>query len=384
MKRLLHFAEDSDTSGYFPQLARWHDRNRYRMYFGTLKPMAPWLREYMESQGVVTFSCECPRRIKYPIGLVRLARFLRRERIDILHTHLFDPSVVGLMAGYLARTPTRVLTRHYSDYHTRINKKWHVRLDQLCTRLSHSVIAVSEHTREHMIAQEKAPPKKVRTILNGIDFDRVKLSEPAVRERLRREFDGDRFYLLLMVGRLHPEKGYPHLFRAISELKSKTDRPVRLLIAGTGPMADSFRDEVRQLGCDDAVQFLGFRKDVPDLMAAVDLVVHPAVAEAFGLSLTEALYIGTPVVASRVGGIPEIITDGIDGVLVPPAEPRALAETIVKMLHDPERRQAMAGAGREKVQRRFRFDEMVRGYEEEYSTVPFAENRNADDMVRAA
>jgi glycosyltransferase involved in cell wall biosynthesis len=384
LKRLLHFAEDSDTSGYFPQLARWHDRNRYRMYFGTLKPMAPWLREYMESQGVVTFSCECPRRIKYPIGLVRLARFLRRERIDILHTHLFDPSVVGLMAGYLARTPTRVLTRHYSDYHTRINKKWHVRLDQLCTRLSHSVIAVSEHTREHMIAQEKAPPKKVRTILNGIDFDRVKLSEPAVRERLRREFDGDRFYLLLMVGRLHPEKGYPHLFRAISELKSKTDRPVRLLIAGTGPMADSFRDEVRQLGCDDAVQFLGFRKDVPDLMAAVDLVVHPAVAEAFGLSLTEALYIGTPVVASRVGGIPEIITDGIDGVLVPPAEPRALAETIVKMLHDPERRQAMAGAGREKVQRRFRFDEMVRGYEEEYSTVPFAENRNADDMVRAA
>src|SRR5215471_9130893 len=115
--RLLHFAQDSDTSGFFPQLAKWHDRSRYRMYFATLNPMAPWLREYMESQGVMCFSCECKRRIEYAPGIVRLARHLRRERIDILHTHLFEPSVIGLSAGALARTRRRVITRHYSDYH---------------------------------------------------------------------------------------------------------------------------------------------------------------------------------------------------------------------------------------------------------------------------
>src|SRR5438309_239207 len=119
MQQVLHFAEDSDTSGFFPQLARWHDRSRYQMFFGTLKPMAPWLREHMESQGVACLSCDCRNRASYPWGLLRLARFLRRERIDILHTHLFDPSVVGLCAGVLARTPLRVETRHYSDYHTR-------------------------------------------------------------------------------------------------------------------------------------------------------------------------------------------------------------------------------------------------------------------------
>jgi len=111
-RRLLHFAQDSDTSGFFPQLAKWHDRDRYQMYFATLNPMAAWLREYMESEGVNCFSCDCKSRFDYPLGMIRLARHLRRERIDILHTHLFEPSVIGLLAGLLARTPMRIMTRH--------------------------------------------------------------------------------------------------------------------------------------------------------------------------------------------------------------------------------------------------------------------------------
>lgn len=191
MRSLLHFAQDSDTSGYFPQLAKWHDRERYRMLFGTLNPMAPWLREYMESQGVRCFSCECRGRWAYPLGMLRLARFLARERVDILHTHLFEPSVVGLWAGLLARTPIRMMTRHYSDYHTRIDRVWHVRLDRLCTRLSHAVIAVSRHTAEHMVRQEAAPSEKIHVLLNGIDFDRIQPRDPNGRERLRRELGAD-------------------------------------------------------------------------------------------------------------------------------------------------------------------------------------------------
>jgi glycosyltransferase involved in cell wall biosynthesis len=369
MRRLLHFAEDGDTSGFFPQLAVWHDRARYQMSFGTLKPMAPWLREFMEAHGVSSFSCECRRRAGYPLGLAKLVRFLRRERIDILHAHLFDPAVIGLAAGFLARTPGRVLTRHYSDYHTRIHKSWHVRLDRICARLSHAVIAVSEHTKEHMVDLEGAPAEKIHTVHNGIDFDRVKPAGPGARDRIRREFAPDGAALLLTVGRLHPEKGYEHLFRAMVDLKERLGRPVRLLIAGTGPFADAYQAEVRALGCEGVVRFLGFRKDVADLMAAADLVVHPAVAEAFGLVLTEALYVGTPVIATRVGGIPEIIADGIDGVLVPPADSRALADAILNLLNDPDRRGRMAGAGREKVRRQFRFDAMVQSYEGVYESL---------------
>ena len=147
-------------------------------------------------------------------------------------------------------------------------------------------------------------------------------------ERVRQEFAAQDAYLLVVVARLHPEKGHEYLFQAMARLKGQTDRRVLLLVVGTGPFDQAYREQVRTLGCEEQVRFTGFRRDVPDLMAAADLVVLPSVAEAFGLVLTEALYLGTPVVATRVGGIPEIISDGIDGVLVPPANSEALAKTI--------------------------------------------------------
>lgn len=336
------------------------------MYFATLNPIDGLLKENLESQGVECFSCECRRRAAYPLGVMRLAKILRRNQIDILHTHLFEPSVIGLQAGVLARTPVRVMTRHYSDYHTRINKRWHVGLDRLCTRVSHSVIAVSEHTAEHMLAKEGAPPEKLHTVLNGIDFDRVALSGADARERIRREFNAEDAHLLVQVARLHPEKGHHYLFQALNEIQRQVSKPVLLLVAGAGPFEAAYRDEVRQLGCDKMVRFLGFRKDSADLMAAADLVILPSLAEAFGLVLTEALYLGAPVVATRAGGIPEIVDDGVDGTLVPPARTSALVSAIVDLLNDEDRRKKMAGAGRAKVLERFRFEDMVRSYETIY------------------
>lgn len=372
VQRILHFAQDSDTSGFFPQLARWHDRSRYQMSFGTLLPMAPWLREYMESQGVECFSCECRSRADYPLGLERLRRYLRRRHIDILHTHLFDPSVVGLIAGWLARTPLRVMTRHYSDYHTRINKKWHVRLDQMCTSLCHRVIAVSEHTAQGMRDDESAPPERLRVIHNGVDFDRLRLSSPETPAALRREFAPNGEFVLLQVARLHPEKGHEYLFRALELVRQQSARPVKLLLAGTGPFEQEYRSQIRELGIEEQITLLGFRRDVPDLMAATDVVVLASVAEAFGLVLTEALYLGKPVIATTVGGIPEIIHDGEDGLLVQPASPEALAGAIIHLMQDENLRSRMTVAGRNKVLGQFSFEQMMRHYEQVYQelTVP--------------
>jgi glycosyltransferase involved in cell wall biosynthesis len=261
----------------------------------------------------------------------------------------------------------RAMTRHYSDYHTRIHKKWHVRLDQLCTWLSHAVIAVSQHTGDHMLEVEGSPRNKVHVVLNGIDFDRSKVSNADARERIRREFAADGSYLLLIAARLHPEKGHHYLFEALCEVRRRVHAPVRLLVAGAGPFEEAYKKEVRALGCEDIVSFLGFRKDSPDLMAAADLLVLPSVAEAFGLVLAEALYVGTPVVATRVGGIPEIIDDGVDGVLVAPGDSKALADAITGLLNNSERRGTLAGRGRERIASRFRFEEMVRSYEAVYT-----------------
>lgn len=363
---IVHFALDSDTSGFFPQLGKLHDRDAYRMIFATLRPIDPKLRAYMDSVGVETFSCNVTSRLMYPLAMLRLARFLRREHVHILHAHLFDPSVVGLVTAWFVRTPVRIVTRHYSDYHTRIHKRWHVKLDQLCTALSHRVIAVSKHTAEHLIDVESAPAAKVRVVLNGIDFERVRNPRPETRDRIRREFLPNDGYLLVIVARLHPEKGHTYLFHALPEVRKRMSRPVVLIVAGKGPFDEPYRAEVRTLGVDEMVHFAGFRDDISDVIAAADLMVLPSVAEAFGLAVSEAIYLGTPVISTRVGGIPEIVDDGVDGVLVPPSDAAALADAIVSLLNDHERRARMAGAGRDKVVTNFKFEDMLRRYEAIY------------------
>jgi glycosyltransferase involved in cell wall biosynthesis len=379
MKTLCHFAEDGDTSGFFAQLARWHDRARYRMLFATLRPMEPWLRKTMEARGVHCFNCRCRTRRGMPAGLGRTVQFLRQHRVDILHTHLFDPSVVGLTAGWLAGTPLRVMTRHHSNYHTRINKRWHVRLDQFCTALCHHVITVSEHTAQVMRDEEGAPAGKLRVVKNGVDFDRLRISSPRAVAAIRTEHAPSGELLLLHVGRLHPEKGYEYLFTALKHVRERTTRPVRLLIAGAGPFEPVYRSIVRALGLDDLVTFLGFRRDIVDLMQAADVVVLASVAEAFGLALTEALYLQKPIVATRTGGIPEIIDDQCDGLLVPPADPEALASAIVRLAHDDGLRSRIGVGGREKVMARFGFESMVRGYERVYE-----ESRPSSPAIRVA
>ncbi len=366
MQTVLHFAQDSDTSGFFPQLGRWHDRENYKMLFATLNPIAPWLKEYFESQGVECFSCECKSRKDFPAGMLRLAKFLKSKKVDIFHAHLYEPSIVGLWAAMLARVPYRVMTRHHSDYLTRMNKNLHVKLDKMCTRLSHRVIAVSEHTKEHLIETEGAPKEKIVVVLNGIDFDRAKISSPDAVQKIREEFDALNSHLLLIAARFHPEKGYFHLFDALPILKEKVKKSFKLLIGGRGQFEKEFRDYVTKINCDDVVRFMGFRKDIADLMSAADLFVLPSLAESFGLVLTESIYLGTPVVASRVGGIPEIVEDGVDGILVPPANHEALADAIADLLNNEEKRKALSGNGRDKIAEKFQFKDMVRNYEDVY------------------
>jgi glycosyltransferase involved in cell wall biosynthesis len=364
-RRVLHFAQDSDTSGFFPALASLHD-DRYRIHFATLNPTAPWLRERMVADGAEVLSLDARHRAQYPLAMARLARYLRRERIDILHTHLFEPSVVGLQAGALARTPVRMMTRHYSDGHTRIDKRWHVRLDRICISLCDDVIAVSADTARHLIEVEGAPPEKVHTILNGFEASRLELPDRSELDRLRAELGAEDAYLLACVARLHPDKGQQYLFRALPRISERVDRPVVLAVIGEGPFEREFRAEVAALGCASQVRFLGFREDAPALMAAADLVVLPTLTEAFGIVLAEALHIGTPVVATRVGGVPEIVDDGVDGVLVEPESAEALADAIADLLDDADRRERMKGAGREKVLRRFSYRTMVEAYEALY------------------
>jgi glycosyltransferase involved in cell wall biosynthesis len=369
VKSVFHFTEDRDTSGFFPQLAKWHDRDRYRMTLGTLGPMDARLRAAMDAAGVPCLDLGARSRSAYPMAALRLARWLSANPVDVFHAHLFDPAVVGLAVAATVGVRARVLTRHHSNYHTRIAKRFHVAADRACTALSHRVIAVSQHTAEHLIEQEGAPPAKVRAIHNGIDFDRVKITSDETVLALRRELAPQPRKLALMIGRMHPEKGYDDVLPAFRNARAAMGDDILLAVAGSGPMEQHYREMAAQLGLGGSVRFLGFRTDLPDLMAAADLVLAPSRAEAFGLAIAEALYLGTPVLSTRVGGIPEIVRDGTDGVLVPPEDPESLGRAIVTLLSDEGLRARLRNAGRERIRREFAFEMMLRKYESVYAEI---------------
>lgn len=389
MQNLLHFARRDDTSGLFWQLAERYDRTQYRMLFATLEKMDPPLRDALRQRHIPTydFAARDHGHADYLRTVPRLARYLRRNRVDIIHTHFYFSSLVGLMAGTLARTPYRVITRHYSDTHARMGlepdqepvRNRHVQLDQLCTKLAHRVIAVSNHTAEFMRDFEGAPANKVRVVDNGLDLDHFQISSPARVQELRREFGGEERDLIILVSRLHPEKGIDVLYRALPEVKRKAQRPFLLLHAGEGltEHKEHYRRLLQELGCEDVIQWLGFRRDVPDLMAASDFMVLPSLMEAFGLVVIEALYLGLPVVASRVGGIPEIVDEGKDSLLVNRGDSGDMAQGILQLLNNTKQREAMRGQGREKVIARYSFDHMMRGYEAVYAELRHERGRNS-------
>lgn len=364
--RVFHLAMDGDTSGYFPQLARHHDRNSVEMVFGTLGPITTELAQTMAAEGIEVVSLGARARAAYPLVAARLAFELRKRKIDVFHAHLFDPSVVGLPAALVSRTPVRLLTRHYSDYHTRINRTWHTRLDKLCTRLAHTVIAVSDQTRRVMVEEEGATPAKIEVVHNGIDMARVRGVTEVQVAKLRHELGVQNCQIVLVPGRLHPEKGQEYLLRALPELLQNRGSNIRVLVAGAGSYLSAYQALARDLGVADAVQFLGFRNDIAELMSLSDVVVLPSTAEAFGLVLLEAMALRKAVVATNVGGIPEIVEDGKTGVLVPPASPHALAQAIGELLANEALRAHLGRAGEARVQEKFLFETMIRRYEDIY------------------
>jgi glycosyltransferase involved in cell wall biosynthesis len=215
-------------------------------------------------------------------------------------------------------------------------------------------VANSQATKRVML--ESAPwldESRVALIYNGIDADRFAAATPAGLDLPEGSFT------VGYVGRLDPEKGadlVPDAWARIADALPDA----HLVIAGAGK---SEREMRARLGDSPRVRWPGFRRDVAELMNALDLLIVPSRSEAFGLAAAEAMACGVPVVAARVGGLPEVVIDGEQGVLVPPEDPAALAKAVIALARDPERRAAMGRAGRERVRAAFSLERTLDGYE---------------------
>jgi len=324
------------------------------------------LRYELESYGVRVIDDGPVRRAEYPAVMGRLVRRLRRLQIDVLHTHNFHASALGMVAGRAARVPVCLVSRHHCDETDVLGKPWHRRVDQLSGRLADLTVANSRWTMSVLESKERLPPSKVRLVYYGIDLDPFLEVPPEAAAEFRQDCDLSDKFLLTVLGRLDPLKGHRFLLDAMPEVVRALGPKVRLLVVGSGPTRDACEEQVKRLGLEPYVRFLGYRCDIPRILTATDVVVIPSVTEAFGLVLVESMACGAAIVASDVGGIPEVVSDGRTGLLVPPRSPDALARAIIRLHDEPALRTNVAANGREDVTKRFQLDRMVSDYQSIY------------------
>jgi glycosyltransferase involved in cell wall biosynthesis len=294
-----------------------------------------------------------------PTGWAGLVRLMRRERIDVLHSHKFGSNAWGAVLAPLARVPVFVAHEHTWSYEGQPLRRFLDR--ELIARRSAAFVAVSREDRRRMIEVEGIAPDEVTFVANGID------PVPAGdRERARSELGvPEGVPLLGAVAVLREQKGLDVLLRAVAEVAREVPG-VRLAVAGEGPERESLELLAAELGIAPLVMLLGNRSDVPDLLAAFDVAVSASWFEGSPLAAMEYMDAALPIVATRVGGMPDLIDDGVHGRLLEPGDAAGIAAAAVELLRDPEGARAMGEAARERRRAEFDLNGTVRTLEAMY------------------
>lgn len=305
----------------------------------------------------------------------RLLALLRRDRIQILHAHLFLANIPARILGRMAGVPVVITTHHDTDVWMGLR---HRLIERLTAPLSSAVVACSEAVRRYALEVHGLPPGLVRTLHNGTEIP-PEPGDPAARERLRRELGAGPGDLLVgAVGRLdEPKKGLA-VFLAAARLLARDVPRVRFAVVGDGPARAALEARAAREGVSHRTLFAGERRDIPAVMTAFDLFVQPSRWEGFGVTLLEAMAAGTPIVASRVGGIPEVVLHDETGLLVPAGEPESLAEACAALLRDRDRASRLARAARARVETHFRVDRLAERTAELYRGLLAAARPGAD------
>ncbi|WP_315765608.1 MULTISPECIES: glycosyltransferase [unclassified Bradyrhizobium] len=295
------------------------------------------------------------------IGLWHLAAELRRRRPDLVHTELPWGDLIGRTAARVAGIAPIVstVTARYAD-----KPRLQLWFDRKTAAWADRVAFQSAEIVPFSLAHEGVRRDQVQVIPNGVDADDRDRSVAA--SALRRDHGGGAATILGMVARLHPQKAHPDLLEAFAKLAGSD---IRLWLVGDGPDRAQLTEQARALGIADRVVFAGDRGDVRDWIAAMDIFVHPTYFEGLPLAVLEAMAMGKPVITSPVDGLRSLITSGVDGWLVPPGNPDALAEIIGHVVAHPEERAHVAARGAIRALSQYGSDRVVEAYETLFKSV---------------
>jgi glycosyltransferase involved in cell wall biosynthesis len=306
------------------------------------------------------------RGIKDPLALPRLTRLIRQIKPDVVHTHLFKSDLTGQLAAALNRTPARVSTLH--NINPWRQKRLYSAVMRRVVSPCHRMIAVSEEVRDYTLKWSRYPPEKMVVIENGVDLDRF---DPASVTALDKTalwgipLDAP---TIGAIGRLQPIKGHTFLLQAAARVVQEAPQ-ARFVLIGDGPLRAELEAERDRLGLQQHIVFAGLVRDIPGVLKALDIVALSSLWEGLPVALLEAMAMRKPVVATSVGGVPGVLTDGVNGLLVPAQNRDALAESMLRLLRDAPLATRLGEAARAAVEQRYSAEIMHRRILEVYESV---------------
>jgi len=330
-------------------------------YFFIVQPESPLHQKACEAElSVLPFKM----RNEFDLpAILRLAWAMKRKKCLLVHFHDAHSAAVGSVAASLAKVPFRIITRRVDfplkkNYFSR--RKYMKNVD--------AIIAISEGVKK-VLVEGGVDPENVEVISSGIDFSSFEEDSVALtsKDYLHREFSlAVDDYLVGIVAHLADHKGHQYLIQATKILKQQAPK-IKTIIVGEGPLSMELDRQAKELDVEDIIFFLGFRKDIPKILSSLDLFVLSSHLEGMGSSILDAMASRLPVVATKVGGIPEVVIHGETGLLVPPRNPSALARAILMLYSNKTLASRLGQKGYELVHRKFSAeamaDKVVRLYE---------------------
>ncbi len=374
MIRVLHFARVINRHDFIDHVIRFANADRFTLMACTLQPDSDSEPPNYAADGFRHFVIEGRQRKTYPVVVLKLARLLRRERVDILHTHHYDEAVIGVLAAKLAKTRAIILGRHYHDelylVASGIKLRTLLAVEGFCNRSAARIVVPSHGIRRLLIERQGVPADKVEVVPYGFDFmaSRYRAPDDAERGAIRREMRLEGYYVVGNFSRHYSLKGQRHLLSAFGKLARDFPR-ARLLMVGDGPDSSALRVLARELSVAERIVFAGWRRDALRLMAAVDVVVEPSLVDSFPQVTVEALSMGRPLITTMTAGPLDQIRNGETGVLVPIRDPDALCSALRWVAEHPGEARQLGERGREYVLRELDIRKGIHRYETVYTDV---------------
>lgn len=325
------------------------DKTQYKISVCLLKP-SDVLENELRELDIPVFVLDMA--VKWDIfSIFKLMRFMRREKINIVHTSLYASNTFGRIAAILARIPIIIAWEHGEVL--RQNQFRHYKIDKILANFTDAIVACSKICKEALIINEHIPSGKIRVIYNCVDLDKFNITSDIAVIKKQLGVSPDDILIGTVATLSNEKKGQAYSIKAMPEIIKIYPNIKLLLVGSDGSSKLDLMQLADRLNIKDKIIFTGFRRDIPQIMKAIDIYVCTSNSEALGISIIEAMAYKKPVVATRVGGITEVVIDNQTGYLVAPKDINSIAQGVISLLANREKMRQMGEAGFERVKTHF-------------------------------